>query len=69
MTDYGTIKIPREEFERHNKRRQRMALSWTEYIDGQAPEFRDELAEAVVERMDDAKLARRVADELEARLG
>lgn len=39
MTDYGTIKIPRDEYEQHNERRQDLGLSWAEYIDGQAPEL------------------------------
>jgi len=38
MTDYGTIKIPHDEYERHNEQRQDMDLTWAEYIDGQAPE-------------------------------
>lgn len=37
--DYGTIKIPREEYERHNERRQDMGLTWAEYIDGEAADF------------------------------
>jgi hypothetical protein len=37
MTDYGTIRIPREEYERHNERRQEMGLTWAAYIDGEAP--------------------------------
>ena len=39
MTDKGTIKIPREDFERHNERRKDLGLEWREYIDGQAPEI------------------------------
>jgi len=38
MTEYGTIKLPREEYERHNDRRQDLGLTWAAYIDGQAPE-------------------------------
>lgn len=38
MTDYGTIKIPEAEYERHNERRQDMGLTWAEYIDGEAPD-------------------------------
>lgn len=37
MADYGTIKIPRNEYERHNDRRDEKGLTWAEYIDGQAP--------------------------------
>jgi hypothetical protein len=39
MTEHGTIKIPRAEYERHNQRRQDMGLTWAEYIDGEAPEL------------------------------
>lgn len=38
MTNYGTIKLPREAYERHNDRRQEMGLTWQEYVDGEAPE-------------------------------
>jgi mannitol-1-phosphate/altronate dehydrogenase len=41
MTDYGTIKIPREEYERHNDRREDMDLTWAAYIDGEAPDTVD----------------------------
>lgn len=39
MGDYGTIKIDRREYEKHNERRKEMGLSWLEYIEGQAPEI------------------------------
>ena len=38
MTDYGTIKIPQDEYEQHNERRKANGQTWAEYIDGQAPE-------------------------------
>ena len=38
MTDYGTIKIPKDEYEQHNERRKANGQTWAEYIDGQAPE-------------------------------
>jgi len=34
----GTIKIPRDDFERHNDRRKDLRLSWAEYINGVAPD-------------------------------
>jgi len=37
MTDYGTVKLPREDYERHNDRRQSMGLTWAEYVDGESP--------------------------------
>jgi len=38
MTDYGTIKLPREDYERHNQARKDLGLTWAEYIDGQEPD-------------------------------
>jgi hypothetical protein len=86
MTNYGTIKLPRDEYERHNNRRQDLGLTWAEYIDGTAPQHdvpdADELAAAIVAAMDtealgmdaeglvrdlEARLPRKVADELEDR--
>jgi hypothetical protein len=37
MTEYGTIKLPRSEYERHNEERKKNKQTWAEYIDGQAP--------------------------------
>jgi len=34
----GTIKIPRDDFERHNDRRKDLRLTWREYINGVAPD-------------------------------
>lgn len=61
MTDYGTIKIPEDEYREHNKRRQNMGLTWAEYIDGQAPDL-PELS------VDAAQIANLTADEVERRL-
>jgi hypothetical protein len=48
----GTIKLPREPYERHNERRADMGLSWTEYIDAEAPEIADTLRRVVREELD-----------------
>lgn len=32
MTNYGTIKIPQEEYERHNEQRKEAGLTWLEYL-------------------------------------
>lgn len=37
----GTIKLPEEDYNKHNQRRKKMGLSWAEYIDGQTPHPRD----------------------------
>jgi len=53
MTDYGTIKLPRDEYDRHNERRQDMGLTWAEYVDGEAPAggvAPDAIADAVAAR-------------------
>lgn len=42
MTDereYGNIKIPQSEFDKHNARRKDMGLSWSEYVNTHAPEY------------------------------
>ena len=41
---YGTIKLPRNDYERHNDRRKSMGLTWAEYIDGQAPDIQTDAA-------------------------
>ena len=33
----GTIKLPRDDYERHNKARKQADLKWPQYIDGEAP--------------------------------
>lgn len=35
--EYGTIKIPKDEYKKHNERRQDLGVTWAEYIDGNAP--------------------------------
>jgi hypothetical protein len=39
--EYGTIKIPKDEYEKHNERRQNLGVTWAEYIDGHAPDDPD----------------------------
>jgi hypothetical protein len=77
MTDYGTIKIPREEYERHNERRQELDQTWAEYIDGEAPELGMHVeldgAVATAEDIKDLQvlieqLPRNTAEELEGRI-
>lgn len=53
MTDWRTIRIPEEDFERHNAEREAMDLTWAEYIDAESPEF----VEMVVERRDELRKA------------
>ncbi len=43
----GTIKLPEDDYERHNERRKSMGLTWAEYIDGQAPDVEERKAEAL----------------------
>lgn len=58
MTDYGTIKIPREKFEKHNERRKGLDLSWPEYLD-------KESVTVETESVDYAEIERRVENVLE----
>ena len=69
MSDYGTIKIPREDYDRHNDRRKSMGLTWGEYIDDASPGDQVDV-DAVLSRLDDLEstLPRRVGDDVEARL-
>jgi len=39
--EYGTIKIPKEEYDKHNERRQNLGQTWAEYIAGNAPDAGD----------------------------
>jgi len=32
---YGTIRIPRDEYEKHNQKRKEMGLTWAEYMNGE----------------------------------
>lgn len=34
MTEYGTIKVPREVYEEHNEQRKALGLTWAEYMNG-----------------------------------
>jgi len=54
MTDYGTIKLPRDEYERHNERRKENGQTWAEYVDGEAPDGATDaaLVEAIEDRLD-----------------
>jgi len=66
MTDYGTIKIPRDEYEQHNERRQELGLSWSEYINGEAPEVSNnaEGGPVELEASERSKIAREVVEAL-----
>jgi len=39
----GTIKIPRDDFERHNEQRKKYGQTWAEYINGVAPDVTEQL--------------------------
>ena len=45
--DRGNIKLPEDDYERHNERRKSMGLTWAEYIDGNAPDVQERQAEAL----------------------
>lgn len=48
----GTIKLPEGQYEKHNEQRQKMGLTWAEYIDGQAPELEETLRRIVREELE-----------------
>lgn len=64
MTERGNIKLPAVEFKKHNDRRQEMGLSWSDYIDGQAPEQPDiEIGDDLREQLDRIESAASTAEE------
>jgi len=74
MTDYGTIKLPRDEYEQHNERRKDMGLTWSEHVNGEAPDTRegldladqlDRIESAAKEATNAAQNAERAAEELQ----
>jgi hypothetical protein len=81
MTEYGTIKIPREDYERHNERRENLGQTWAAYIDGQSPNLpnsaeidTEDLATQIVDhigvegsriQVDNSKIARAVSRDLD----
>jgi hypothetical protein len=47
-----TLKLPEEEYDRHNEQRKEMGLSWAEYIDGQAPDMEETIRGVIRDEMD-----------------
>ena len=45
--DRGTIKLPEDDYEKHNARRQAMGLTWAEYIEGNSPDALERQADAL----------------------
>jgi len=41
----GTIKLPQEQYEKHNERRKSLGQTWSEYIDGQSPALKEPINE------------------------
>lgn len=52
MTSRKNIKLPAEDYERHNERRKELGLSWAEYIDGQSPNMEDMIRRVIREELD-----------------
>lgn len=48
-----TLKLPEEDYERHNARRKEMGLSWAEYVDGQAPDIEETIREVIRDELDE----------------
>ena len=42
----ANIKLPREDYERHKTRKDELGMTWSEYLDAQAPDL-----EAIVRRV------------------
>ncbi len=43
--DRSNIKLPEEDFERHNRRRKELAQTWSQYLDGQSPSLKEPIDE------------------------
>lgn len=65
-SEKGTIKIPRGEFERHNKQRKKNGQTWAEYINGQSPT--PGVEDAVTEQLDRIESAATTTEERVAEL-
>lgn len=48
-----TLKLPEEDYERHNEKRKELGLTWAEYIDGQAPEIEETVRRAIREELNE----------------
>jgi hypothetical protein len=48
-----TVKLPEDDYERHNEQRKEMGLSWPEYIDGQAPGLEETVRRVIREELED----------------
>lgn len=46
------VKLPEDDFERHNEQRRKMGLTWTEYIDGESPDLEATVRRAVRDELD-----------------
>ena len=53
MMSRKNIKLPEDDYEEHNERRKEMGLTWSEYIDGQAPELEEMMRRIVREELED----------------
>jgi CRP-like cAMP-binding protein len=49
----GTVKLPREQYDHHNERRDDMGLSWSDYINGEAPQIAETVRRIVREELDE----------------
>lgn len=50
-----TIKLPEEDYERHNEKRKEMGLTWAEYIDGQSTDLEETIRRVVSEELENAE--------------
>lgn len=52
MSDRANIKVSREFYEEHNRKRTNLGLTWEEYIDGQSPDIESRIREILREELD-----------------
>lgn len=62
-SDYGTIRIPRPKYNKHNERRKEMGVTWLEYIEGNAPE------QAILSEEDKEEIAKEIGQQASEAFG
>jgi len=52
--DWKTIRIPEDDWHRHNEKRKELDLTWAEYLDGKVEDHRD-MSPETVEALDELR--------------
>jgi hypothetical protein len=52
MSGRANIKLPRDVYERHNERRQKLGMTWAEYLDADSPDLEQTIRRVVREELE-----------------